>query len=197
LVPVDKQKKFEVRREAFNKIRNHEGTIETFAPEHELDLDEDDDDASVSTAEVVNMLKKTGGIIADTGGKHFDGWKPRYRIPCSAITVESQNKTSVYLLVRIHDVKQEREFIFDTVDDANKFCAKLDEERQNETVRSKARLTSTLGDIKLAPFEKISMLFEIVSGWDLPIGDLKTSDPYVICMVGRREMHRTKHISGT
>lgn len=178
--------------------------METYAPDHEIDLNEendgggdDEDDASTTKAEVATMMHKSGGLLADTGGKHFDGWKPRYRFPVSAITVESQHKNSVHLLVRLQDVKQEREFIFDTVEDANQFCAKLEEERQNETVRSRARLNSTLGDIKLAPFEKISLLFEIVSGWDLPIGDMTTSDPYVVCMLGRREVHRTKHISGT
>lgn len=156
---------------------------------------DDEDDGSV--AEVSTFIKKTGGVIADSGGKHFDGWKPRFRVPCGGITIESQHKNSVHLLIRVQNVKQERELIFDTVDDANKFCAKLNEERQNETVRSKARLQASLGDIKLAPFEKVSLLFEIVSGWNLPIGDLKTSDPYVVCMLGRREVHRTKHISAT
>jgi hypothetical protein len=187
----------EARRAAFDKIRNHEGSIETFAPKHEMDLEEDDDDDGSVSEEVQTLLKRTGGIIADTGGKHFDGWKPRYRIPCNAITVESQHKSSVHLLIRVHEVKQEREMIFDTIEDANKFCAKLEEERKNETVRSKSRLKSTLGDIKLAPYEKVTLLFEIVSGWDLPIGDLSTSDPFVVCTVGRREVHRTKHISGT
>lgn len=141
--------------------------------------------------------KKNYQIIADTGGKHYDGWKPQYRFPCSAVTIESTHKNSVHLLARVEDLKQEREFIFDTVEDANIFCEKLEEERRKETIRAKARLQSTLGGLKLAPFEKISLLFEIVSGWDLPVGDLTTSDPFVVCMLGRKEVHRTKHISNS
>lgn len=187
----------EAKREALLKIRNHEGTIQTFGPEQEIDLDDDDDSSVNTSSEATNFLKKTGNVIADTGGKHFDGWKPKYRIPCSAITVESQHKTSVHVLVRVQNVKQEREFLFDTVEDANTFCATLDEERQIEKVRAKTRLDSALGDIKLAPFERLSLLFEIVSGWDLPIGDMTTSDPYIVCILGHREVHRTKHISST
>lgn len=194
LVPVDKQKRMEVKREAFDKIRKHEGTLQKFGATEDIDLEDDDDH---STGETANLMKRAGGLIADMGGKHFDGWKPRYRIPCHAITVESQHKNSVHLLVRLKELKQERELIFDTVEDANKFCSILNEERQNETVRSKARLQASLGEIKLAPHEKVSLLLEVVSGWDLPIGDLTTSDPYVVCMFGRREIHRTKYISGT
>jgi Ca2+-dependent lipid-binding protein len=40
-------------------------------------------------------------------------------------------------------------------------------------------------------------LIEIVSGWDLPVGDFVSSDPFVICMLGRREVHRTKHVPQT
>ncbi len=183
----------EVKREAFNKIRKHEGSNEIF--DVAKDKDENiDEDASTTEAH----MEKTGRLFADTAeGKHFDGWKPKYRFSCHSITIESQHNNSVYLLIRVEDMKQERELIFDTVEDANKFCAKLEEERKKETIRSKARLQSSLGDIKLVPYEKISLLFEVVSGWDLPIGDMTTSDPYVECHLGRREVHQTKYISAT
>lgn len=193
LVPADKHKNVEFKREAFHKIRKHVGSNEIFDAEAELDEDVDED---ASTTEL--QTDKTAGIIADTtGGKNFDGWKPRYRFPCHSITVESQHNNSVFLLIRVDEMKQERELIFDTIEDANKFCAKLDDERKKETIRSKARLQSALGDVKLTPYEKISLLVEVVSGWDLPIGDMTTSDPFVVCKLGRREVHRTKHIPGT
>ena len=174
-------------------MRKHEGSNETFDGDGMLLEEEvDDDDASVDPHE-----KATALMIDTLGGKHFDGWKPRYRFPCHSITVESQHNNIVYLMVRLHDFRQERELIFDTVEDADKFCSKLDKERKNEIVRAKARLQSSLGDINLPPYEKVSLLFEVVSGWNLPIGDLKTSDPFVVCMFGRREVHRTKHISST
>jgi hypothetical protein len=156
--------------------------------------DEDDDEASVETA---GVIVGTGGILADTGGKVFDGWKPRYRFPCQAITIKGQHKKSVFILVNVLQVKQERELNFDTLEDATKFCEKLEQERKKEAVRSESRLQGALGDIKLAPFETVTLLIEVVSGWDLPIGDYVSSDPFVICMLGRREVHRTKHVSQT
>lgn len=191
-MPADKQKNLEARKEGINKKRHHEGSNKTFsAQQDELDFEDDDE----STAETV--MKKVGSVIADTGGKHFDGWKPKYRIPCQSITVEYQQKTSVYLLIQVDKVKQERELIFDTLDDAQKFCESLAIEHQKEAVRSKDRLNSALGGLKLAPFEKLTLLIEIVSGWDLPIGDLLSSDPYVVCLLGSKEVHRTKYIKST
>lgn len=194
LAPADRQKNIEFRREAFFKIRKHEGSNETYeGGGMVLDEELDEDDSSIDPNN-----EKASALAADTtGGKHFDGWKPKYRFPCHAITVESQHNNIVYLMIRIEEIRQERELIFDTVEDADKFCSKLEEERKSEIIRSKARLQSSLGDIKLAPYEKISLLFEIVSGWDLPIGDLKTSDPFVVCMFGRREVHKTRHIPST
>jgi hypothetical protein len=192
LEPMDRQKNLEFKREAFDKIRHHEGNNEDFGAIEDLD-----DDVTVADDLVEKQFGKAGQIIADSGGKHYDGWKPKYRFPCSAVTVESQLKNSVHLLLRLEGVKQEREFIFDTVEDANKFCEKLEEERKDEAIRAKSRLQSMLGDIKLSPFERITLLVEIVSGWDLPVGDLMTSDPFVVCLLGRREVHRTKYLSGT
>lgn len=174
-------------------MRQQEGSNETFTGADDLDVDDELDD----TSETVSMLGKLGGALVDTGGKHFDGWKPKYRVPCQSVTVEHQHKRSVHLLIQVQNLKQEREIIFDSLDDANIFCSSLLEQRALEAVRSRARLLAALGDIKLQPYEKGTLLVEIVSGWDLPIGDLTTSDPYVECMLGRKEVHKTKHISST
>jgi len=58
-------------------------------------------------------------------------------------------------------------------------------------------LQAALGDIKLNKFEKINLLFEIVSGYDLPIGDFNSSDPFVVALMGNEEVHRTMHVSKT
>ena len=137
------------------------------------------------------------GLLRDTGGKHFDGWKPKYRFPCTSITIKSQHKKSVYVLIQVQKIKQERELIFDTMDDAQTFCDVLQKERQNEIGRADARLHASLGDIQLPPFETVTLLVEICSGWNLPIGDYTSSDPYVVCMLGREEVHKTDHISKT
>lgn len=46
--------------------------------------------------------------------------------------------------------------------------------------------------------EPVNVLIEVSSGRDLMVGDIKTSDPYVVCCLGQgEEMHRTKHIPKT
>ena len=95
------------------------------------------------------------------------------------------------------NVKQEREIIFDNLSDAQKFQEKLEQQRKLEVTRSEARLKAALGDIKLPTDESITLLVEIVSGWELPIGDFSSSDPYVVCTLGRKEVHKTKPILNT
>jgi hypothetical protein len=199
LVPANKQKKLEVKKEAFTKLRLEKGSNETFTSIRQIedDDDDDDDDDDNQSSYDINIFGDTGGVLADTGGKKFDGWKPKYRIACQSITVKQQHKKSVYTMVEVQKLKQERELIFDTLEDAQRFCDKLEKERQLESDRAEARLQAALGDIKLPPFETVTLLVEIVSGWNLPIGDFTSSDPYVIAMMGRQEIHRTKHIRNT
>eukprot|EP00934_Nitzschia_sp_Nitz4_P004679 Nitzschia sp. Nitz4//scaffold48_size128905//13659//18448//NITZ4_003579-RA/size128905-augustus-gene-0.100-mRNA-1//-1//CDS//3329552919//4669//frame0 len=189
LVPVNKAKATEAKLEGYIKMRLHEGSVEQFdAPDY------DDDEGSTSDSA---LIAATGGALLDTGGKHFDGWKPKYRVPCQSVTIEHQHKRNVHLLVTVGQLKQEREIIFDTEKDATLFCQKLAEEHAKEAIRLKKRLQSSLGEIHLQPFETITILVEVVSGRNLPIGDLTTSDPYVVCYMGKRQLHKTKHISGT
>jgi hypothetical protein len=190
LVPSTKEKSVVAKKEAKTKLRLEKGSNAIFNSVREIKVEDDeDDDGSVENV--------GGGMLADTGGKTFDGWKPKYRIPCQSITVKQHFKKSVFVYIEVRTLKQERELIFDTLEDAQKFCNMLEEEQVLETTRAEKRLQAALGDIKLPPFETITLLVEIVSGWDLPIGDLRTSDPYVICMLGHQEVHRTDYISST
>jgi hypothetical protein len=195
LAPANKQKSLQVKKEAKSGRSLEQGSASTFTSIRDITVDDngyEDDDKSVNT-----NMEGTHGILRDTGGKHFDGWKPKYRFPCRSVTVKSQHKTSIFVLIKVQNVKQERELIFDTMDDAQKFCDSLSREKQNEINRAEVRLQAVLGDIKLPPFETVTLLVEIVSGWNLPIGDFISSDPYVVCMLGREEVHRTMHISKT
>lgn len=191
LVPATKQHRLELKKEAFTKLRQEKGSNETFTSVKEIRVTEDDDDDDGST------MNGHEGALADAGGKEFEGWKPKYRIPCRSLTIKQQQKKSVFVLIEIQRLRQERELIFDTLEDAQKFCDKIQQEQLLEEKRAKGRLEAALGDIKLPPMEKITLLVEIVSGWQLPIGDISTSDPYVIVALGREEVHRTKHISST
>jgi hypothetical protein len=195
LVPANKQKNLEVKKEAFTQMKLEKGSNATFTSIRDIKVDDnadDDDDKTVNT-----NMEGTRGVLRDTGGKNFDGWKPKYRIPCCSITIKSQHKRSVFVLIQVQKVKQEREVIFDTMDDSQKFSDTLALEKQKEANRAEIRLHASLGDIKLPPFETVTLLVEIVSGWNLPIGDFTSSDPYVVSMLGREEVHRTMHISKT
>ena len=137
------------------------------------------------------------GLLDDVGGKAFDGWEAKYRIPCQLCSIKQQQKKSVFVLVEVEHLKQEREIIFDSIEEAQQFVRLLEQERRLEETRGEARLQAALGDVKLPSSEKITLLIEIVSGWDLPIGDFVSSDPYVVCTLGRKEVHRTKPILST
>jgi hypothetical protein len=194
LDPASKEKRLEVKKEAFTKLRMEKGSNDIFTSIREIRVEDDDDDDDNQS---LNDIGSKAGELADTGGKNFDGWKPRYRIPCQSITVKQQHKKSVHVMVEVQKLKQERELIFDTLQDAQSFCDKLEQERELELDRAEARLQAALGDIKLPPFETVTLLVEIVSGWNLPIGDYTCSDPYVIAMMGRQQVHRTKHVPRT
>lgn len=45
--------------------------------------------------------------------------------------------------------------------------------------------------------DELKILIEISSGRKLLIGDFNSSDPYVVVVLGKEEVHRTKHISKT
>jgi hypothetical protein len=103
----------------------------------------------------------------------------------------------VSLVIAFQSIKQEREILFDTIEDAALFVKEVEKQKRLESERQQGRLKAALGDIKLPKFEKITFLFEIVSGYDLPIGDFTSSDPFVIAMLGHQEVHRTQHLEKT
>jgi Ca2+-dependent lipid-binding protein len=57
---------------------------------------------------------------------------------------------------------------------------------------SKSNLTRTL-----SLDSHVNILVEIVSATDLPIADMKSTDPYIVVYLGKQEVHRTKPISKT
>jgi hypothetical protein len=194
LAPASKELNRKFRMEAFLKIAHGEGSVEEYGDPSESEFfDEDaDDDASVATQDVAQAAQ-----IADHGGKHYDGWKPKYSIPINAVFVRQQHKKTLHILVSVQNVKQERDVLFDTFDDAREFCQFLDEQKQLEEKRQEGRLLAALGDIKLPKFETLTLLFEIVSGYDLPIGDFTSSDPFVVVMMGHQVVHKTDFVPKT
>ncbi|KAL3921597.1 MAG: hypothetical protein SGILL_002669 [Bacillariaceae sp.] len=193
--PATRELSRKFKREAFLKMHNHQGSVEEYSDidkiikENGFDDDETVTDESVSAEEAKELQ--------DHGGKEYQGWKPKYSFPISALTIRMQNKRNVSMLVAFQNVKQERDVIFDTIEDATFFVKEIEKQKRLEAKRQEGRLKAALGDITLPKFEKITLLFEIVSGYDLPIGDYTSSDPFVTALLGHQEVHRTKHIEKT
>lgn len=156
--------------------------------------DDDDDDMSVSDDSVDSAQRAQ---VSDHGGKEYPGWKPKYSFPVSGTTIRLQQKRTVHVLISYQNVKQERDAVFDTIEDAKKFCQEIERQKRLEKERQQGRLRAALGDIQLPKNEKITLLFEIVSGFDFPVGDFSSSDPFVTAMLGFQEVHRTAHLEKT
>jgi len=158
---------------------------------------DDDDDNTVKTSKL-NDTRSQYNQLADRGGKNYEGWKPKYSIPMHGIYVRSTHKKTVSILISFNNFKQERELIFDTPGDAQDFCKRVDREKRLQTQREDERLKVAVGkEFTFSKHEVVTYLFEIVSGYDLPVGDFNTSDPYVTANFGNQEVHRTSFLSKT
>ena len=103
-------------------------------------------------------------------------WIDRYKVPLKRFNIEDQRKRTVIVSFLFRGLNLRREFIFDTNEDATRFCQVIEKEKQLLGCRAQARLEAALGGIKLKKGEKLSLLFDIVSGTNLP---LKDPTPYV------------------
>ena len=190
LVNADKQVSKENRKQALDKRRKSGKGSQIMVSDGASILD---DSSAVDDASIAGMSH----LADDGGGMHFEGWVPRYKIPCTDITIKHQHNQSVYVLVQIQKKKQERELIFDSFGEAQDFVKTLEDQKKREMERLKKRVEVHLSGRDLPTGEKINLLVEIVSAWDIPIGDFTTSDPYVLCLIGRKEVHKTEVIQNT
>lgn len=90
-----------------------------------------------------------------------------------------------------------REVIFSNEREAKAFDKLIRKQKKEVAHLLRKRLADVLGNSNISPMENIKILVEIVAAYDLPVGDLKSSDPYVLVRMGSREIHRTKHLSKT
>ena len=211
MVPANRDLKRKVKLDALKGLASHDtpSSADTFTSvrqirfdETDFDLDEDDDDKTVnstfSSSTSASTIASKYPLIKDNGGREYDGWAPRYCLPMHGIYVRGHHKKTVTIFVSVNDFKQERDLIFDTNDDARSFVNHIEKQKRLETVRQDDRLAYALGDeIHLPKFENLALLFEIVSAYDLPVGDYVSSDPYVSAFLGHQEIHRTDHKSKT
>ena len=153
-------------------------------------INSEDDENSVFTP--VELLS-SGLPLPELSG----GWRPKYQLPLRTLSVKSQSNSSVFLHVEQDGTKQKRELIFESTHDASAFASAFKREKVRDSKRLDNKLKASLGGIQLKRGETLDLLIEIVSGWSLPIADISSSDPFVICSINGKEVHRTKHISKT
>lgn len=127
----------------------------------------------------------------------YAGWKAKYRLPLESVTVKRVHRKTVDVIIQDREIKHYRDFIFETEQDAKDFAANIDSQKQAGERRAAAKLKAALGEVKVDKKAMLTLLIEIVSGWDLPAADFTSSDPYVVCFMSGREVHRTKHIPKT
>lgn len=99
--------------------------------------------------------------------------------------------------MRVGKKNKTREVIFSNEREAKAFDKLIRKQKKEVAHLLRKRLADVLGNGNISPMENIKILVEIVAAYDLPVGDLKSSDPYVLVRMGSREIHRTKHLSKT
>jgi hypothetical protein len=155
----------------------------------DVDVDDFADDTSVSPSYLHSESTHF------TSCKSLDGWKQKYRFPISAISIKGTHKASVIVEISLDKAKETRELIFDSGSDAEQFEAMILREKSLENRRIEKKIEANFGDKSINAGETITFLIEIVSGWNLPLGDFTSSDPYLKCWYNGSPVHKTKYIS--
>lgn len=139
-------------------------------------------------------------VFADDGVEDtpdYSGWRVKYRLPIDTISIKKVQKKTVYVVIQYQAIKQNRDIIFHSEEEAQEFVQMLEVQKEAGERRAAAKLQGALKGMKVDKKEEVILLVEIVSGWDLPAADLTSSDPYVVAFMRGVEVHRTKHIPKT
>lgn len=90
----------------------------------------------------------------------------------------------------------EREYVFKSEAEASEFVAAINNNKNLQEKRAKARLQYRLSGIALQKNEQLSFLVDICSAMDLPKTDVaRDCDPYVTVRFNGRKIHKTHYIS--
>lgn len=160
-------------------------------------VDDEDDEGSVGSMSTADGVPVE---FRDTGSPSYDekGWVAKYRFPVRTLSIKGTQKTGVFVQIDLGKRKQIRELIFDSVQESEGFQTVIRRELEKESSRAKAKVAAAVGDdASVKSDEEVTFLIEIVSAWDIPAGDFFSSDPFVICRLNQREVHRTKYIPKT
>lgn len=178
-----------------NKNSIKESTVNFFTGARRRNFD-DDDDNDVDDADSVMKLFKDHAAI--DGAEEDDRWHPKYKIPLKMFNIVDSSKKHRNVIVVSFTFKNrstQREFIFDSEDQANEFRHIVNVNQSLVKTRAKARLKRALNGIQLQKNEQLTFLVDICSGSDIPQAGMGgKSDPYVTVSFEGRLIHKTSSI---
>ena len=165
-----------------------------------VDLDDSSDDEDDDISSVLDD-SSISSSIQDTNKR----WKSRFKLHIFDVKItRCIRNTCVIVITMVADngnkFLQTREFVFSSANEAQEFTAHVKECQVKELTAKENRFKSALGMIQLSPKstdERLKFLIDIVSAKNLPIGKKKSSDPYVVAMMGDQEIHRCGHVSNS
>lgn len=158
-------------------------------PSNNSDDDDDDNTNSNTPVELLNA----GAPLPELAGS----WKPKYQVSIGSLVHKQTTGSRVFMRLNQDGTKEKREFVFQSAELANEFTSAFNREKIRESKRLDKKLKGSLGDIKLKKGEKLDLLIEVCSGWTLPVADVTSSDPFVVCSINGKEVHRTHYIPKT
>jgi hypothetical protein len=185
LDPANEKEKISAYKRAKSKNKQHSNGNDQSSVTEDFG-----DDTSVSPGYLDN------GSSAFVSSDVYMGWKTKYRFPIRCISIKGTHKTSVMVEITLDKTKEVRELIFDSLEEAEQFEAMIRRELSLEERRGEKKIAAALGDdTTVDASETITFLVEIVSGWNLPLGDFTSSDPYIKCYFDGKSVHKTDYIS--
>lgn len=152
--------------------------------------DDDEEDAINGNSMIPVELLSSSVQLPELAGS----WLPKYQVSIGSLTLKQTTGSRVFMRLNQDGIKEKREYVFGSAREADDFTKAFNREKIRESKRLDKKLKGSLGDIELKKGEKLDLLIEVVSGWSLPVADVTSSDPFVVCSINGKEVHRTKYI---
>jgi hypothetical protein len=156
--------------------------------------DSETDDFSIMGGDDFSIM---GDGVGSKSGLSTCQWIAKYKLPLKNVTVNERVQEACSITTRYKNIDQTRNITFNSEEEAVAFCTMIKEQKELDIGRESLRFKASIGNIKLKENERVDILVEIVSGFNLPAADLLSSDPFVQVKMNGKEIHCTKHISKT
>jgi hypothetical protein len=170
------------------------GTIQKIRSKED-DVDSDSDVESVKSSLVEQPSVTDGESANGVQVQTYEGWQPKYKVPLPKFDIVGKKRRSATVKYEYKGRSYHREFVFDTDHALCDFCDAIEMNKNMMADRLKARLEGAMEGIELEKDEKLTLLFDICSGSQLPCSDIgNSSDPYVSVRFNGKIIHKTDKI---